>query len=114
VLTFSLVLSFETCKEDNHAVNFVSLWFLIAIGRSYCHVASGIGLYLLQGVKTLTLVKNLGRYTLIELCCVAGLCRIVMMSHFLGNDATSINAFYFVGYSQPVSWYFLCEKLTSI
>jgi hypothetical protein len=24
-----------------------------------------------------------------------------MMSYLLGNDATSVNAFYFVGYSQP-------------
>jgi hypothetical protein len=39
--------------------------------------------------------------TLIEICCVAGMCRIVMMSYFLGYDATSENAFYFVGYSKP-------------
>jgi hypothetical protein len=73
-------------------------------------------MYLLRGVKTLTLVKNVSRYTLIEICCVAGLCRVdvVMMSYFLGNDATSVNAFYFVGYSQPLSWYFLSQKLTSI
>jgi hypothetical protein len=37
-----------------------------------------------------------------------------MMSYFLGNDATSVNAFYFVGYSQPLSWCFLSQKLTSI
>jgi hypothetical protein len=53
-------------------------------------------------------------YTPIEICCVAGLCRVVMVSYFLGNDATSVNAFYFVGYSQPLSWYFLYQKLTSI
>jgi hypothetical protein len=82
---------------------------------------------LLRGVKTLTLVKNVSRYTLTEICCVAGLCRVVMMSYFLGNDATSVNAlyfvgndatnvnaFYFVGYSQPLSWCFLSQKLTSI
>jgi hypothetical protein len=28
------------------------------------------------------------------------------MSYFLGNDATSVSAFYFVGYSQPLSWCF--------
>jgi hypothetical protein len=39
--------------------------------------------------------------TLIEICCVAGLCGVVMMSYFLGNDANGINAFYFAGYSQP-------------
>jgi hypothetical protein len=55
-------------------------------------------MYGLRGVKTLTLVKNVGRYTLIEICCVAGLCRVVVMSYFLGNDATSVNAFYFVVY----------------
>jgi hypothetical protein len=71
-------------------------------------------MYLLQGVKTLTLVKNVSRYTLVEICCVAGLCRVVMMLYFVGNDATSVNAFYFVGYSQPLSWYFLSQKLTSI
>jgi hypothetical protein len=49
----------------------------------------------------LALVKNASRYTLIETCCVAGLYRVVMMSYFLGNDAASVNAFYFVGYSQP-------------
>jgi hypothetical protein len=54
-------------------------------------------MYLLQGVKTLTLVKNVSRYTLIEICCVFGLRGVVMMSYFLGNDA---NAFYFVGSSQ--------------
>jgi hypothetical protein len=61
----------------------------------------------------LTLVKNVSRFTLIEICCVAGLCRVVMM-YFLGNDTTSVNAFYFFGYSQPLSWYFLSQKLTSI
>jgi hypothetical protein len=95
------VLSTETCEEDWHTDNFVSLWFLIAIDRSNCHTASGIELYLLRGVKTLMLVKNVSRYILIGICCVAGLCRIVMMSYFLGNDATSVNAFYFVDYSQP-------------
>jgi hypothetical protein len=25
-------------------------------------------------------------------------------SYFLGNDANCVNAFYFVGYSQPLSW----------
>jgi hypothetical protein len=69
---------------------------------------------LLRGVKTLTLVKIVSRYTLTEICCVAGLCRVVMMSYFLGNDATIVNAFYFVGYSQPLSWCFLSQKLTSI
>jgi hypothetical protein len=29
-----------------------------------------------------------------------------MISYFLGNDATSVNAFYFVGHSQPLSWFF--------
>jgi hypothetical protein len=58
---------------------------------------------ILMHMKILTLVKNVSRYTLIEICCVAGLCRVVMMSYFLGNDATSVNAFYFVGYSQPLS-----------
>jgi hypothetical protein len=53
-------------------------------------------------------------FTSTEICCVAGLCRVVMMSYFLGNDATSVNAFYFVGYSQPLSWCFLSQKLTSI
>jgi hypothetical protein len=71
-------------------------------------------MYLLQGVKMQTLVKNVSCYTLIENCCVAGLCRVVMMSNFLGNDATSVNAFYFIGYSQPLSWCFLSPKLTSI
>jgi hypothetical protein len=71
-------------------------------------------MYLLQGVKTLTLVKNVSRYTMTEICCVAGLYRVVMMSYFLGNDATSVNAFYFVGYSQPLSWCFLSQKLMSI
>jgi hypothetical protein len=69
---------------------------------------------LLRGVKTLTLVKNVSRYTLIEICSVAGLCRVVMMTYFLGNDATNVNAFCFVGYSQPLSWYFLSQKLTSV
>jgi hypothetical protein len=71
-------------------------------------------MYLLRGEKTLTLVKNVSRYTLIEICCVARLCRVVMMSYFLGNDATSVNAIYFVGYSQPLSWYFVSQKLTSM
>jgi hypothetical protein len=74
------VLSSETCEEDYHTVIFVSLWFLIAIGRNNCYAASGIEMYLLRGVKTLTLVKNINRDTLIELCCVAGLCRVVVMS----------------------------------
>jgi hypothetical protein len=59
-------------------------------------------------------VKNVRRGTLIEICCVAGLCRVAMMSYFLGNDATSVNAFYIVGYSQPLSWCFLSQKLMSI
>jgi hypothetical protein len=63
-------------------------------------------MYLLRGVKTLTLVKNVSRDTLIENCCVAGLRLVVMMSYFLGNDASSVNAFGFVGYSQPLSWFF--------
>jgi hypothetical protein len=63
-------------------------------------------MYLLRGVKTLTLVKNVSRDTVIEICCVAGLCRDVMMSYLVGNDATSVNAFYIVGYSQPLSWFF--------
>jgi hypothetical protein len=46
----------------------------IAIGRSNCHIVSGI---LLRGVKTLTLVKNVSRDTLIEICCVAVLFRVV-------------------------------------
>jgi hypothetical protein len=41
---------------------------------------------------------------MIEICCVARLCHVVMMSYFLGNDATSVNAFYFAGYSQPLSY----------
>jgi hypothetical protein len=61
----------------------------------------------------LTLVKNVSRYTLIEICYVAGSCCVVMVSFFLGNGATSVNAFYFSGYSQPLSWYFLSQKLTS-
>jgi hypothetical protein len=69
-------------------------------------------MYLLRRVKTLTLVKNVSRYTLIEICCVAGLSRVVMISYFLGNDATSVNAFYFVGYSQPLSWCFISQKMT--
>jgi hypothetical protein len=32
-------------------------------------------MYLLRGVKTLTL-KNVSRDTLIEICCVARLCRV--------------------------------------
>jgi hypothetical protein len=71
-------------------------------------------MYLLRGVKMLTVVKHVSRYILIEICFVAGLCRVVMMSYFLGNDATSVNAFYFVVYSQPQSWYFLSQKLASI
>jgi hypothetical protein len=71
-------------------------------------------MYLLRVVKTLTLVKNVSRVTLIEICCIAGLCRVVMMSYFLGNDATSVKTFYFVGYSQARSWCFLSQKLTSI
>jgi hypothetical protein len=67
-------------------------------------------MYLLRGVKTLTLVKNVSRYTLTEICCVAGLCRVVMMSYFLGNDATCVNAFYFVGYSQTLSWVFSLQE----
>jgi hypothetical protein len=63
-------------------------------------------MYLLRGIKTLTLVKNVSRYTLIEIRCVAGLCRVVTISYFLGNDATSVNAFYFVGYSQSLSRFF--------
>jgi hypothetical protein len=86
------VLSSETCEEDYTTVNYVSLWFLKAIGKSNCHIASGIEMYLLRGAKTLTLVKIVSRYTLIEICCVARLCRVVMMSYFLGNDASSINA----------------------
>jgi hypothetical protein len=62
-------------------------------------------MYLLRGVKTLTLVKNVSQDTLIEICCVAGLCCVVMMSYFLGNDATSVNAFYFVCYSQSLGWF---------
>jgi hypothetical protein len=65
-------------------------------------------MYLLRGVKTLMLVKSVSRYTLIEICCVARLCRFVMMSYFLGNDATTVNAFYVVGY------YFISQKLSSI
>jgi hypothetical protein len=71
-------------------------------------------MYLLRGVKTLTLVKNVSFDTLIEICCVAGLFRVVMTSYFMGNDASSVNAFYFVGYSQPLSWYFFSQQLTSI
>jgi hypothetical protein len=93
MFTVTLVLSFETCEEDQHTVNFISLWFLMAIGRSNCYIASGTEMYLLRGVKTLTLVTNVSRYTLTEICCVAELCRVVTMSYFLGNDATSVNAF---------------------
>jgi hypothetical protein len=71
-------------------------------------------MYLLRGVKTLTLVKNVIRDSRIEICCVARLCRVVKMSYFLDNDATSVNAFDFVGCSQPLSWCFLSQKLTSI
>jgi hypothetical protein len=46
---------------------------------------------------------------MIEIYCVARLCRVVMMSYFLGNDATSVNAFYFVG----TELVFLSQKLTS-
>jgi hypothetical protein len=53
-------------------------------------------MYLLREVRTLTLVKNVSRYTLIEICCVAGLCHVVMM-YFLGKRANSVNAFYFIG-----------------
>jgi hypothetical protein len=63
-------------------------------------------MFLLRPVKALTFVKNVSRDTLIEICCVAGLCRVVMMSYFLGYGATSVNAFYFVGYSQLLSWFF--------
>jgi hypothetical protein len=65
-------------------------------------------MHLLRGVKTLTLVRNASSDTLIELCYVAGVCRVAMM-YFLDNDATSENAFYFVGYSQPLSWFPLPE-----
>jgi hypothetical protein len=58
-------------------------------------------MYLLRGVKTSALVHDVSRYTLMEICCVAGLYRVVVMSYFLGNDATCVNAFYFVGFSQP-------------
>jgi hypothetical protein len=71
-------------------------------------------MYLLRGVKTITLAKNLSCYTMMKICCVAEICCIAMMSYFLGNDATSVNAFYFVGYSQPLSWCFLSQKLMSI
>jgi hypothetical protein len=91
-----------------------SLWFLITIGRSNCHIASGIEMYLLRGVKMLTLVKNVSCGTLIEICCVAGLYCTVIMSYFLGSDATSLNAFYFFGYSQPLNWFIFSQKLTSI
>jgi hypothetical protein len=50
-------------------------------------------MYMLRGVKTLTFVKNVSLDTLIEICCVAGLCHVVMTSYFLGNDETSVNAF---------------------
>jgi hypothetical protein len=70
-------------------------------------------MYLLRGVKTLTLVNNVSRCTLIEICFVAGLCRVVMM-YFLGNASANVNAFYFVGYFQPLSWYFRSQKLTSV
>jgi hypothetical protein len=53
-----------------------------------------------------TIIKNVSRETLTEICCVAGLCRVAMLSYFLGNDATSVKPFYFVGYSQPLSWFF--------
>jgi hypothetical protein len=82
-------------------VYFVSLWFLIAIGRRNCHIASGIAMYLFRGVKALTLVKNVSRDTLTEICCVGGLRHVVMMSYFLGNNATSVNAFYFVAVLNP-------------
>jgi hypothetical protein len=61
----------------------------------------------------LTLAMNVSRDTLIEICCVAGLCCIVMMSYFLCNDATSVNAFYFVGsILEPV--FLSLQKPTSI
>jgi hypothetical protein len=60
-------------------------------------------MYLLRGVKTLTLVKNVICDSRIEICCVAGLCRVVKMPYFLDNDVTSVNPFYFVGCSQPLS-----------
>jgi hypothetical protein len=78
----------------------------MAIGTSNYHIACEIEMYLLQGVKTLALVKTVSHDTLIEICCFAGLCRIVLMSYFLGNDATSIIAFYFIGYLQRLSWFF--------
>jgi hypothetical protein len=107
------VLSSETCEEDKHTVDFFCLRFLIAIGRSNCHIDSGIEIYLIQGVETLMLVKNVSRDTRIEICCVAGLCRVVMMSYILDHDATSVNAFYSGGHSQPLSWRFLSQELTS-
>jgi hypothetical protein len=54
------------------------------IGRSNCHIASGNEMYLLRGVKTLTLIKNVSRDTLMEICCGAGLSRVVMMFVFSG------------------------------
>jgi hypothetical protein len=96
-----------TWKSVNlHAVNFVSLWFLKATGRCNCRIAAGIEMLSLQGVKALSLVKNVSCDIQIKICCVAVLCRVVMMSCFLGNDVTSVNAFYFVGYSQSLSWFF--------
>jgi hypothetical protein len=58
---------------------------------------------LLRGVNTPTLVKNVSRDTLIEICCV------VVIMYFLGNDAASVNAFYFVGYSQLLLVFSLSE-----
>jgi hypothetical protein len=58
-------------------------------------------MYLLRGVKTQTLVKNVSRDTLMEISCVAGLRRIVLVLYFVGNDATRVNAFYFVGLLNP-------------
>jgi hypothetical protein len=71
-------------------------------------------MYLLVWVKTLTLVENVSRYTLIEIFCVARLCCVVMMLYFLDSDATSVDVFYFIGYSQPLSWYCLSQMLMSI
>jgi hypothetical protein len=107
--TVSLVLSSETCEEDKHAVNVVSFWFLIVIGRSNCHIASGIEMYLLRGVKTLTLVKNVRRDILTKICCVAGLCSVVMMSFFLGNDALVLTLFISLSIHNPWAGYSVPE-----
>jgi hypothetical protein len=69
---------------------------------------------LLRWVNTLTLVENVSRDTLIGICSVAGLCRVVMMSYILGDDVASVNAFYFVGYSQSLSWCFFSEADVNI